>query len=317
MTTNPFSPHNIVLMFHVVNSQKRFKKIINFIGKRYEFISVEEVDEFINKNNIKYKCCHLTFDDGDLSFYNKAFPVLQDLQIPASLFVSPKIIKEETNYWFQEVEYIVSKIGSENLKLIICEVIGLDHSKIKDYLLYSIIKTLKFSDIQKIINYTKEKYKIKITKKSNLTINQIEMINKSKLIYIGPHTINHPILANENDQQAKTEIVQSLDQIQNIIGDKPKYFAYPNGVPDQDYGKREEAILKENGISLAFSTEFKFYNKNSDPLNVPRIGIVPRDNIFLVFLKIKLIRFWDYFRELFRFRKTEAIERKKLSLVKP
>ena len=53
-------------------------------------------------NDIKrFNCCHLTFDDGHISFYNNAYPIIKDYKIPASLYVSPEIVQNKELYWFQ------------------------------------------------------------------------------------------------------------------------------------------------------------------------------------------------------------------------
>jgi len=302
-------------MFHVVSSKEKFRRIIKYIAKYYDFISMDEVNDFFQKKNNKYRCCHLTFDDGDSSFFENAFPILIKNKIPASLYVSPKILNDETNYWFQELENITHHIGDKKLKQIICDFTKYKYLDIKSFSIYSIFKSLTIIEIKKIIDNSLSQFKIVPIKSQNLTNNQLRIIAESNLIDIGPHTMNHPILSNETDEISRYEIEKSISSLKPILGDFPKYFAYPNGDPNQDFGEREKSILIDNKISIAFSTEFKFYNNETDPLSVPRIGIVKRDNILLIILKIMLIRYWDLLRELFRFRKTEEIERKKLKLL--
>ena len=302
-------------MFHVVSSKEKFRRKLTFIGKYYDFISMEEVNESLQKENNKYRCCHLTFDDGDSSFFKNVFPILKENNIPASLYVSPKVLYNGTNYWFQEIENIVFQIGNKKLIQIICDFTQYKFSIIKSFSLYSILKTLTIFQIQTIIDHVFTQFNIVPIKNQNLTNTQLRIIAESNLVDIGPHTMNHPILSNETDEISRYEIEKSIYSLKPILGAFPKYFAYPNGDPNQDFGKREKSILIDNKISIAFSTEFKFYNNETDPLSVPRIGIVKRDNIPLIFLKIMLIRYWGLLRELFRFRKTEEIERKKLKLL--
>ncbi len=67
-------------------SKEQFLKIINFIGKK----NILSADEFINKyNNKTLKKNHvcLTFDDGSLSQFDVALPVLKKLKIKAFFFL--------------------------------------------------------------------------------------------------------------------------------------------------------------------------------------------------------------------------------------
>jgi len=300
-------------MFHVVHSINRFRSIIRTIRKFYKFISIEDVESFFFNRAINYNCCHLTFDDGDRTFYENVFPVLNEFNIPASIYVSPQIIENGSNYWFQDIEYLISQIGEQRLKTMICKIKGYDYDHMKDYLIYSILKTLKISDIFEIIKAAKQEYNIELKDGYNITKNQFTVLKDSKLISIGPHTINHPILSNESYNIAEYEIIESIKQLSHMTERDIKYFAYPDGVPDLDFTEREKLIFKENKIKLAFSTKFRYYNQNSDPLNIPRIGVVPRDNIILLLIKIFFIKYWDNFREILWRGKTEATERKKIS----
>ena len=52
---------------------------------------------------------------------------------------------------------------------------------------------------------------------------------------IGGHTINHPILKELPDDEARREIEDCATWIRDVTGDAPTSFAYPNGVPGQDF----------------------------------------------------------------------------------
>jgi len=67
--------------------------------------SLVDLNFFENLNNYKKKkgFCHITFDDGDKTFYTVAYPILKKHNVPATLFVSPKIVVKQENFWFQEI----------------------------------------------------------------------------------------------------------------------------------------------------------------------------------------------------------------------
>jgi hypothetical protein len=51
------------------------------------------------------------------------------------------------------------------------------------------------------------------------------------------------------------------------------HFAYPNGLPRLDFGEREKGLLKSLGISLAFTGESGFFDRKTDPYEIPSLGV--------------------------------------------
>ncbi len=74
---------------------------------------------------------------------------------------------------------------------------------------------------------------------------------KLKQIYemgfaIGNHTYNHQRLSEVSEEQQREEIVSLNDLIEEIIGEKPKFFRAPNGV-NTDYVKQ---VVADEGMLL-------------------------------------------------------------------
>jgi peptidoglycan/xylan/chitin deacetylase (PgdA/CDA1 family) len=49
----------------------------------------------------------VTFDDGYIDNYTFAYPILEELQIPATIFVTSGYIEKEREYWWDELERIL------------------------------------------------------------------------------------------------------------------------------------------------------------------------------------------------------------------
>ncbi|HMI78921.1 MAG TPA: hypothetical protein VK484_09005, partial [Ferruginibacter sp.] len=73
---------SFVLIFHKEENGQLFEKIIIALKARYTLLSLEQLEELlISKKEIKNNC-HISFDDGDRSFYNITFPLLKKHNIP-------------------------------------------------------------------------------------------------------------------------------------------------------------------------------------------------------------------------------------------
>jgi peptidoglycan/xylan/chitin deacetylase (PgdA/CDA1 family) len=283
--------------------------MLRTIKRIYKFIPVEDIESYFYDKREQNNCCHICFDDGDRTFYENALPVLKEMNIPATLFVSPKVINSETNYWFQELNHLRNLIDNVLIKETICEISGCDYLRIKNYDLPSIVKCMKLKDILQVINAVKERCNITKTERCNITKKELYELSDSSIITIGAHTINHPILSNETDDNAEKEIRESVEELSTLLGRDIKYFAYPNGKAGLDWGIREQLILQENKIRLAFTTDAGFFNPKTNPLGIPRSGCSKLTGLasHLYWVKLLLLPIWDNIS-----RRTETRERKEI-----
>ena len=130
---------NKIFTFHDIYDANRFEKIISIIESKYSIISIKEIESFYYKGAILNNSCLITFDDGNKSFYDIAYPILKRHKIPASIFVSPQICRDGKNFWFQEI----SNYNVFELKKIISDQFGIKYSVLLHYSIFSILKCFK------------------------------------------------------------------------------------------------------------------------------------------------------------------------------
>lgn len=78
-------------------STKNFASQLDFLQEQgVRFLTPQEAEDFLTgKKPLSGKLALVTFDDGDLSLYKHAFPVLKEKQIPFLLFFIPHQAGEE------------------------------------------------------------------------------------------------------------------------------------------------------------------------------------------------------------------------------
>jgi len=104
---------------------------------------------------------------------------------------------------------------------------------------------------------------------------QVECLSDSGMT-IGAHTARHERLALLQDDESRATIEESIRTLEDKLGMRPKYFAYPYGRQD-DYTAREISILKDNNIEFAFSATYGALRKENEPHRLPRTNIDPSD----------------------------------------
>jgi peptidoglycan/xylan/chitin deacetylase (PgdA/CDA1 family) len=261
-------PRSLVLLFHKEDNGVLFERIVIALKERYNLVSVTELEDVLLKKRELKDICHISFDDGYKSFYTTIYPILQKHKVPVSLFVSPEVIKLEKNFWFQEMEGYDEAL----LKRILAEQLNISCKSIIRFSIMAIFKCLPANTINSIVRQYQLLTGCGIKASENINIYQLKEMSSSRLVTVGAHTINHPVLANENDNGSRYEIEQSIKQLESILGEPVKYFAYPNGRPGFDFGEREISYLKENNIALAFSTELDNLSTHTNSLSIPRMG---------------------------------------------
>ena len=297
---------NRVVNFHQIKNSKWFESIICYLKSRYDFVSAEDLNGHYNYAVPLNNTCHITVDDGDISFYNVIFPVLRKHKVPATLFVSPKICKEECNYWFQEI------IAFDMLKVIrvISSVTGTPVSRLSKSSTASILKTMQISTVNEVIVRCRLNLPDTCLPFQNINVRQLREIDRSGLVTVGAHTLNHPILKNESNESSNFEISKSIEGLAELLDHEIRYFAYPNGIPMLDFTDREIGFLNKSGIRLSFKNDSDDTWFRDEPMSIPRIAISDNESMNLIKLKLHFGRIWDKLKRLNP--KGEYQERKKL-----
>ena len=281
----------LVLYFHRENDGAMFERIIIALKQRYQLVSLPVLEELmLNKGNLD-RICHISFDDGDQSFYHIVFPVLKKHGVPVSLFLSPEILVSRGNYWFQEV----NDYEEDLMRQIISTYYGLPVSRLEPFSIKDIIKQLPYSVISHLISTYRLEKKYEPKPPYNMSLAEVLEVENSGLVTIGAHSLHHPILQNEDDQNSLSEIRGSLHGLQQLLGHPVRYFAYPNGIPDIDFGEREINYLRDNGVTMAFSTELDHISPGVNMLSIPRMGF-PRMGLSpsnpLIYFRLSLGKKW-------------------------
>jgi peptidoglycan/xylan/chitin deacetylase (PgdA/CDA1 family) len=302
----------IVLYFHNEENEVLFESIILALKSRYRLVSAAQLEELLQQQKDLKNVCHITFDDGERSFYNIIFPILKKHQVPVSLFISPEIINSNKNFWFQEIRGYEPTI----MKDIIAAQLQIPGEKIAAYTYQDILKNLTFAGINKIINAYQQQTGCGQKASVNMSLPEVLEVERSGLVTIGAHTINHPILKNEDDGSSQSQITNSIKKLEGLLQHPVKYFAYPNGRPGIDFGEREINCLRKNGISMGFSTELNRLSAGSNMLSLPRMGFArmglsPSNP--LIYFRLSLGKKWVDIKSIGK--PSEKEIRKKIGLV--
>lgn len=266
-----------IINFHEIHDKDWFEETLDVIQDLYEVVPFYEIQNFYNGKVKTKNIAHLTVDDGHISTYSIIYPVLKKRGLTASIFVSPKIIEEESNFWFSE------SCDYDKEKLIFCigEILNIKPENLMGIYPRSLMKLLRLDQIWKIIRLYQKKFNSPAKISQYVNLNQLLEMEKSGIFEIGAHTLNHPILSNEKDATAEFEITKSITRLGELLHRNITTFAYPNGSVNLDFGPREIEFLKKSGVKYAYSFEFKNLSPNNNLLAIPRYGLYHGNKDFI------------------------------------
>lgn len=249
-------------------SRKALMSQIEVLAKEYTFISPNELLSYIGNDSFpEGKYCLLTFDDG-LKEQMEAFFLLEKFGIPAIFFVPTQPIEEGHVLEVHQLHHIRANRDDRFLFEMLEKAFGIsnwkfdaealatqyryDHElgrKVKYFLNFELDETKRRAFINQIFNelvydapaFARQLY----MDKDDLKL----LANAGAL---GSHGSTHQPLAKIPAEEARRDVEDSLILLEQWTGQKPSSFSYPYGGKTA-VSSEAGAILKENGITLAFT----------------------------------------------------------------
>ncbi len=261
---------------------KNFKFFLKNISKLGKHISMDEVYKNIReKKKFKKKLFAITFDDGFENNISVAAPVLIDLKIPFTFYITTKFVDKNLMSWIDKIDYAVDKTKKKHIKIPeLNKKYNIKSQADKIFLLEKIRKYLKNNakvDPYKFSNNFCKKLKVKkfptknlIYKKMNWS--QLKKISRNKLCTIGGHSHTHRILNYMNRGDLVYEIEKSIKLIKKNLGFEVNHYSYPEGFK-KSFSSKVINLLKKNNIKCC-PTALEGINKGKlNPFLLKRISI--------------------------------------------
>ncbi len=282
-----------ILMYHAVIDKslpvsdwcfmdaELFHNQLVYLKNNFNVVSLREAASLSQKGKIKNATAVVTFDDGFQNNFDIAFPILQELQIPATIFLSSGLIDTEETVWFCRVNKAIAETTQKEL-VWLGERYGLENTKVKaqsSARLQAKLKKLEhfvlFDELEKISISLAVSFNSPIPRYSPyrmLDRNSIDLMISSGIIEFGAHTVNHTILTKLPKEIAAVEVIDSVKSVSRLIKNPCVFFSYPNG-RYQDFDENCVNLLQDHGVTVAVTTMSGTNNVNTPLMKLKRYGI--------------------------------------------
>jgi len=295
-----FTPHNNalpILAYHRVKSvaedypfdselisatPKDFLWQMQHIKTRYDVLRLKDLaDYFSGHLPWPKRPLVITFDDGFDDNYLNAFPVLKQLDIPATIFLATNYIGTETVYWFDLVVLCLKHLPRPLLletathKIQLDPQISLPKQQREFFqLLKSVSNETRLEILGQLFAAVELPSDDNLLRQSRaMSWEQVSEMSASGLVDFGSHTLTHPALNQLSDSALHQELQQSKLIIEKNTGKICDVMAYPFGGDDITTPQVLNAV-QQTGFRLACVYQQNYSTRSPDNiLKLERIHV--------------------------------------------
>lgn len=235
-----------------------FYKLIKALAGAGHPLSMDEVVECYRAGGESFPpySFAVTFDDGFENNYSIAAPILKDLNVPATFYVTTDFIENNHMSWIDRVEYCLENTPEGKLVFSWDQLIHTfqnreDKIRVLNFLRNSIKKdaTVNLDDLVRSI-YSQcgsdaiEQSSDPLDLKMNWE--QVGELNDDENFIVGGHSHSHATLSFLQETDLEYEINTSIELLEKKAGIQARHYSYPEGLPHCYSDNVIEALMKRN-----------------------------------------------------------------------
>jgi peptidoglycan/xylan/chitin deacetylase (PgdA/CDA1 family) len=237
------------------------------------------------------KSVALTFDDGYVDNLQRAKPLLETYQVPATFFICTGYLGKE--FWWDELARLILAPGAfpQSLKMDLggkrfaWEMSGVAQGARRG-LLWALYRHLlgvtpkhRTHALEQIQSWRGAETCVEARA---LTGDELRELAASDWFEIGSHTVSHPVLAHFSEADQTREIQVSKTSLEFLLHRPVLGFSYPNG----SHSAQTQKMVRQVGYAYACTSTNDVVLKNSDGFALPRFWVPDWDGArFAAWLK--------------------------------
>lgn len=257
-----------------------FREQVDYLKRHYRIIRLSEaVQKMAEGHRFDEPTACITFDDGYLNNKTIAFPILRELDAPATIYLATGLIGTQQVHWTARLERAMMTAEAHRLNLLD---VGLSEYPLGEHYGDSftrlVARLYRFRDEERERIFAVAIRRLRGETDGDfscfdmMTWDDIHELDQSGLIEFGGHTVNHQIVEPLDNKELRSEVGGSIEVIRQHVKNRSLTFAYPNGTP-RDFDFRVRQVLTEHGVIAAVSTIEGINRSTTDLFALRRISI--------------------------------------------
>jgi peptidoglycan/xylan/chitin deacetylase (PgdA/CDA1 family) len=277
-------PVHHTLIFHRVLPEKDpmspdepttgwFARLVDMLANRFEIIGLDDAVRRAEAGELKGHTLSVTFDDGYADNYTLAMPELRRVGAPATFFVASGFL-DGGRMWNDTIIETFRHLPAGRHAI---DLPGVGEVELNDWdsrrnaAMRTITgwKHLPPDERQSLVDSLASRAK-DLPDDLMMTSEQLRDLAAQPGMTIGGHTRSHPILASLSADEARREIETGKSDLEGILQQPVRVFAYPNGKHGRDFRDEHAEIVRDAGFDLAVATDWGVMSNTSNRYQVPR-----------------------------------------------
>lgn len=259
----------------MIVSPENFRTQMDYLKRNFRIVRFEETWDNLDKPAVA-----VTFDDGYADNLTEALPILENLGIPATFFISTGNLSTSNEFWWDALERMVSGADSCPARFSLQDPV---HGKAWPCVTAE-ERMVMFQDLHQVFMYGTGEQRTEWLRQIEiwtggrcpdaginrlLTGDEVRELSNHSGVTIGAHSVTHPRLSALPEEEQRYEIVESGRLLSNIIGREVPVFAYPFG-QKPDFDMTAARICREAGYLKAAAAFPGEAHRWTDPYRIPR-----------------------------------------------
>lgn len=249
-----------------------FKRQMEWVASVFRVIPLADAVRLLPGGKLPSRALCLTFDDGYRDNLDVAVPILQELGLHATFFLTTAYQDGGMMWNDLLIESLLRWPGTEvDLRNVGLGVMEWRSPQARRRMLPEIIQHFKYLPVETRESEARELYSAAglLPLSLMMTTEGIAKLHKAGM-GVGGHTHSHPILTRLSVKDSRMEIEENKARLEDVIGERVTIFAYPNGKPGLDFTAVHVKQVREAGYKAAFTSAPGLGDRDTDILQLPR-----------------------------------------------
>lgn len=259
--------------------EANFADHMKYIQEHFTIVSLDDIPEILQGNIRAKRYALITFDDGYIDNYTKAFPILLENKISATFFLATNFMNDAEIPWWDQIAYLVKQARVDEIKLnnwpdsitLSKEDVSTSIRKVLD-----VVKINNGSAIEDIVAELQCKLQVNspLLVKNEPLFMTWDMAREMSAagMEFGSQTCSHRIMSHLSADEQNYEAKKSKEVIDKELNTSISAFAYPVG------GKHSFTIETIRIIKRYYKLSFSFISgintsKNLNEFCIERISV--------------------------------------------
>jgi peptidoglycan/xylan/chitin deacetylase (PgdA/CDA1 family) len=312
---NPYRTRALILLYHRVVTLRsdpwvlsvaphHFAEHLEILQQYARPLQLQHLAQVLPQGKLPARSVIVTFDDGYADNLHNAKPALERYEIPATFFLTTGHMRNEREFWWDELERLLLQPGllPDTLHLSIngigyrWELGASAHYSEEDFrrhqrwkawedsssprhslysslweLLHPLTEEERTSVLDELLEWADAEPVVRPTHRP-LSLEEASKLAQGELVEIGAHTVTHPTLSALTATSQRDEILKSRHYLQDLIGRPVRSFSYPYGRLS-DYDHQTISILRQAGFACSCSNFTGVIEQDTDLFQLPRVQV--------------------------------------------